>query len=64
LKIPKELSFRSAAVSREESAAPLLAESRLFADKAGFGMTRVRDVFAETGPLRIAADIDHKGVRP
>jgi len=34
------LSFRSAGLSREESAVSLLAASRFLADKAGFGMTR------------------------
>jgi hypothetical protein len=36
----KGLSFRSAALSREESAVFLLAASRFLADKPGFGMTR------------------------
>jgi hypothetical protein len=36
---PKELSFRSAASSREESAVSLPAASRFLADKPGFGMT-------------------------
>jgi hypothetical protein len=39
------MSFRSAALSREESAVSLLAASRFLADKAGFGMTRVRLFF-------------------
>jgi hypothetical protein len=34
------LSFRSAAVSREESVASLLTASRFLADRAGFGMTK------------------------
>jgi hypothetical protein len=34
------LSFRSAGLSREESAVSQLAASRFLADKAGFGMTR------------------------
>ena len=41
LKVPKELSFRSAAFSREESAVSLPAANRFLADKSGFGMTRV-----------------------
>ena len=45
LKILIGLSFRSAALSREESAVSLLAASRFLADKAGFGMTRVRLFF-------------------
>jgi hypothetical protein len=35
------LSFRSAELSREESAASLPAGSRFLADTAGFGMTRL-----------------------
>jgi hypothetical protein len=38
--IPKGLSFRSAVLSREESAASLPAVSRFLADNAGFGMTK------------------------
>jgi hypothetical protein len=34
------LSFRSAGLSREESAVSLPAASRFLADEAGFGMTR------------------------
>jgi hypothetical protein len=34
------LSFRSAALSREESAGSLPAANRFLADKAGFGMTK------------------------
>jgi hypothetical protein len=41
VKIPQKLSFRSAALSREESAVSLPATSRFLADKPGFGMTRV-----------------------
>jgi hypothetical protein len=37
--IRKELSFRSAALPREESAVSLLAASRFLADTPGFGMT-------------------------
>jgi len=51
LKIPKELSFRSAALSREESAASPLAASRFFAERAGFGMTSDAGCFAQTAPL-------------
>jgi len=45
-KIPKELSFRSAALWREESTASLLARSRFLADRPGFGMT-MGDVFCK-----------------
>jgi hypothetical protein len=38
---PKELSFRSAALSREESAVSLPVANRFLADKTGFGMTRI-----------------------
>ena len=41
------LSFRSAALSREESATSLLAASRFLADGAGFGMTRSGVVLAQ-----------------
>src|SRR4029077_13456561 len=51
LEIPKELSFRSAALSREESAASLPAASRFLADRASFGMTRGAVDFAQTAPL-------------
>jgi hypothetical protein len=51
LKIPQELSFRSAALSREESAASLSAASRFLVDKAGFGMTRWWVVSRQTTPL-------------
>ena len=47
---PRGLSFRSAALSREESAVPLLAASRFLADKSGFGMTRVR-LFSQTAVI-------------
>jgi hypothetical protein len=40
LKIPKGLSFRSAGLSREESALSLLAASRFLAHKAGFRMNK------------------------
>jgi hypothetical protein len=46
LKIGKGLSFRSAPLSREESAVSLLAASTFLADKAGFGMTR--GIFVQT----------------
>jgi hypothetical protein len=44
------LSFRSAVLSREESAVFLLAASRFLADKPGFGMTRGGVVLAQTVP--------------
>jgi hypothetical protein len=47
--IPQGLSFRSAAVAREESAVSLLAASRFLVDKAGFGMT-MRVFLAQTAP--------------
>jgi Domain of unknown function (DUF305) len=48
LEKPKELSFRSAALSREESAASLPAASRFLADEPGFGMTMDRVVLAQS----------------
>src|SRR4029077_11782647 len=45
LKIPEALSFRSAALSREESAASVPAASRFLAGRPGFGMTMGRGVF-------------------
>jgi hypothetical protein len=44
---PKGLSFRSAALWREESAVSPPAASRFLADKAGFGMTRDGIVFVK-----------------
>jgi hypothetical protein len=44
------MSFRSAALSREESAVSPLAASRFLADKAGFGMTRHKIVFGQNAP--------------
>jgi len=52
LKNPKVLSFRSAALSREESAASLPAANRFLADKAGFGMTRVGSLLRKTHRYR------------
>jgi hypothetical protein len=51
LNIHKELSFRSAALSREESAASLAAANRFLADRAGFGMTKGGVVFAQAALL-------------
>jgi hypothetical protein len=53
---PKKLSFRSAAVSREESAVLLPAESRFLASKPGFGMTSVWN-----SALILAATFDEGG---
>jgi hypothetical protein len=39
--VSEDLSFRSAALSREESAVPLPAASRFLTDSAGLGMTKV-----------------------
>jgi hypothetical protein len=52
LKESKDLSFRSAALSREESVVPVLTRSRFLSDKPGFGMTSGEAFFAQTAPLR------------
>jgi hypothetical protein len=57
---PKGLSFRSAALSREESAVLLLAVSRFLADKDGFGMTkgaRVNGVMKISTAILAAGDV-------
>jgi hypothetical protein len=51
-KIPKGLSFRSAGLSREESAVSLLAGSRFLADEAGLRNDK-ESVFAQTAPRPI-----------
>jgi hypothetical protein len=57
LEIPKELSFRSAALWREESAASLLAASRFLTDRAGFGMTRVELLLRKSHDYRIIGNL-------
>src|SRR5258707_2077129 len=56
-----KLSFRSAALSRAESAVSPLADSRFLADRHGFGMTRGRVVSAQTALNRELLSI---GLRP
>jgi hypothetical protein len=57
-KISKDLSFRSAALSREESAASTPAASRFLADEPGFGMTTDEAVDAQTRDYPASFDLD------